>query len=217
MTYSKAVKLPSVLQTSLATLSCGWLFAKERRPHPSDQPPAWQKKSGSLLALCAMAFFFVAGQTESQAQTKEEVKSAFLYNFAKFTSWPDSAFTNDSAPIKLVFVGADAFATAFESVTKGKNANGREFSISKGTVGDAASGHVVVVEDAAQFAAVVANTKGKPVLTVGSEGFTASGGMVDFFSDGGKVSIKIELGPLKEGGLSMEPKILKVAKSVSGQ
>jgi len=152
-----------------------------------------------------------------RAQSKEDVKSAFLYNFAKFTTWPEGSFSDATSQIKIVFVGADAFAAAFEGVTKGKNVNGREFKIIKGAAADATGGHIVVVDDSGQYASVVANTKGKPILTVGAEGFMVSGGMVSFYADGGKVAIDVDLGPLKAGGLILEPKILKIAKTVKGQ
>jgi hypothetical protein len=148
---------------------------------------------GLAIGLCLMGVEFAA-----QAQSQEDIKSAFIYNFAKFTTWPATAFADASSPIKVTFVGSDVLAATFENVVKGKNANGREFAISKGAAGDAGSANIVVVDDPGQFAAVVASTKGKPVLTLGGEGF------------------EVDAGNVKAASLSIEPKLLKIAKSIKG-
>src|SRR5258706_2659641 len=69
------------------------------------------------LALCA----FAAG-----AQTpplEYQVKASYLYNFARFITWPEDAFVGDGK-FNLCAVGADRFGTALDALT-GERVEGR--------------------------------------------------------------------------------------------
>jgi len=166
------------------------------------------------LALAVLA----VGAPKAQSQTEDGVKCAFIYNFAKFTEWPASAFADGSAKITVGFVGGGALADAFSQAITGKNAGGREFEVKKlGGAGEIAGCHIVVVGDAAQAAAVVGAAKGKPILTVSdADGFVGAGGMIGFMKDGAKVVFELNLEPSTAAGLKLDPKLQKVAKSVKG-
>ena len=168
--------------------------------------------------MLAVVFLAIASLGPVFAQSEAGVKTAFLYNFAKFTEWPASAFAGDSAPITVGFVGADSLADTFEKNVTGKNANGRDFAVKKlsGAAG-VESCQIVFVGDASQAAAVVAATKGKPVLLVGdSGGFAAAGGMITFVVTDGKVSFDLDLGAINAGGLKLDAKLRQVARNVKG-
>ena len=168
--------------------------------------------------MLAVVFLAIAGIGPVFAQSEAGVKTAFLYNFAKFTEWPASAFAGDSAPITVGFVGADSLADTFEKNVTGKNANGRDFAVKKlsGAAG-VESCQIVFVGDASQAAAVVGAAKGKPVLLVGdSDGFAAAGGMITFVVAGGKVSFDLDLGAINAGGLKLNDKLRQVARNVKG-
>jgi hypothetical protein len=164
------------------------------------------------LFLFACAALLAAGTFSARAQSEEGLKAAFLFNFAKFTEWPGSAFPDASAKIVVGFVGADGLADTFEKNVSGKNANGREFTVKKlADAAGAAECHIVV---AGKGDAVVAAAKGKPVLTVGDgEAFAKGGGGIGFVTDGPKVSFVLNLGGVKGAGLKMDPKLQKFAKS----
>lgn len=152
------------------------------------------------------------------AQSEDGIKCAFIYNFAKLTEWPGSAFQSASAKIVVGFVGGGGLADAFSQAITGKNAGGREFEVKKLTGGaDAAGCHIVVVADESQAGAVIGAAKGKPVLTVGDgTGFTGAGGMIGFLKDGAKVLFELNLEPVNAAGLKIDAKLKGVAKSVKG-
>jgi len=161
------------------------------------------------------ALAWLAGALAVRAQSEDALKAAFLYNFAKFTEWPASAFSDASARLVIGFIGADALADTFEKNVAGKNANGREFLVKKiADAGAAASCHIVF---AGSGGAIVPALKGKPVLTVGeNEEFAKSGGGIGFVTEGAKVSFVLNAGSVAVTGLKLDPKLHKVARSVIG-
>ena len=169
--------------------------------------------------MLAVVFLAIAGIGPALAQSEEGVKAAFIYNFAKFTEWPDGAFAGASAPVTVGFVVADALADKFQQVIAGRNANGRDFAIKKlSGAADAAGCQIVYVGDASQAAAVVGATKGKPVLTLGeSDGFVSAGGMVNFVLEGGKVGFDLDLNVVNANGLKVDAKLRSVARKCSGR
>ena len=56
------------------------------------------------------------------------VKAAFLYNFAKFTVWPATAFANRETPLRLCLLGKDPFQGALDSLA-GKTVRKRKLEI----------------------------------------------------------------------------------------
>ncbi len=163
----------------------------------------------------AVALLGLAAAAKALAQNEDAVKAAFVYNFAKFVEWPAAAFSDASAPITVAFVGAGSLADTFEQNVKGKNANGREFSIKRlPAAAGAEAAQIVVVGDAGQSGAVLGAVKGKPVLTIGDlDGFN---GAIRFVKDGAKIGFELDLDAAKGAGLKVDPKLQKVAKSVKG-
>ena len=79
-----------------------------------------------LAAMLVAAAMITAPSTAVPAQEANEqlLKVAFIYNFAKFTTWPDSVFADSKAPITFCVIGKHEFGTAFDSV-QGKSVGGR--------------------------------------------------------------------------------------------
>jgi hypothetical protein len=163
----------------------------------------------AAVLIAVLAALFGPGPVRALADNEDSIKSAFLFNFAKFTEWPADA---PAGRIVVGFVAADALAETFEKNIVGKNANGREFAIKKLAAGEAASCHIVYVGDAGQISASAGAAKGKPVLVIGE----AEGGAIAFMKDGPKLTFALDLDAAKASNLKLDPKLQKVAKTVKG-
>jgi hypothetical protein len=165
--------------------------------------------------LAAAFLVGAAAVTRALAQNEDAVKAAFVYNFAKFVEWPASAFSDANAPIVVAFVGAGSLADTFEQNVKGKNVNGREFSVKRlPAAAGAEAAQIVVVGDAGQSSPVLGAVKGKPVLTIGD--IDSFSGAIRFVKDGAKMGFELDLDAAKGAGLKVDPKLQKVAKNVKG-
>jgi len=167
--------------------------------------------SGGLLLMLATA--------SVRAQSEDTLKSQFILNFARFTTWPSTAFASPSSPLVVGFVGAPELADVFEKLATGKNINGRELKAKKFDSAAALdeSCHVVVTAPGSVGRAVAAKVKGKHVLLVGQDsGFLEAGGIINLIVDGGKISFELNLAPARAASLELDPKLKTLAKSVKG-
>lgn len=181
--------MPSILSRSRG-FSCRWL---------------------GTLALGLLAF--AALPERAAAQSQEEARAIFLYNFAKFVEWPATAFAESATPMTIAVVGDADVARALERYVKGKNANGRDIVVKKlDTADGSADSHIVYIGDSRLANDVIAQINGRPVLSVGDdENFLKSGGAIRLFSKDGKVLCAINVKVADAAGLKLGDKLVKAS------
>ncbi len=159
-----------------------------------------------LLASAGLA-------SRAAAQSQEEARAIFLFNFAKFVEWPDSAFADRAAPLTIGVVGDGAVAHALERYVKGKDANGRDIAVKKLDSAEGCADCQIVFVGAAKFTAdVIGQISGKPVLSVGGdEDFIKSGGVIRLFSKDNKVMCAINVKAADAAGLKLGDKLVKAS------
>jgi hypothetical protein len=154
---------------------------------------------------------------ELPAQDPSRVEAAFLRNFARYVTWPEAAFRDPAAPWQVAVLGRDAFVDAVDRTLQGRTEQGRPFVVQRASSAEALRGcHVVFVgfEDAARRRAVLAELKGKPVLTVGdADGFLGEGGVIQLLVRD-TVQLSVNLDQARLGGLRIQTKVLEVARAV---
>lgn len=155
----------------------------------------------AVMALAASSTSVNAGG----ASAEDSVKAAFVYNFAKLTTWPGG-----SGNLVIGVIGSSGAGDAIKTVVDGKDANGRKIDVKSIGAGDAKSCQMVFVCGSGK-----APSAGSGVLTVGEgPGFASSGGGIGFVTDGGKVRFEINVGAIKKAGLSVSDKLTAIGKVV---
>ena len=140
------------------------------------------------------------------------MKAAFLFNFAKFVEWPDSA-PAAAGEFAICVVGEAKVVRQVETVVAGKSAGGSPVAV-RGIASVAASKgcHIVFVTDGS---APGASGSGSGVLTVGQEaGFARDGGMINFVIVDQKVRFEVNKRSAEAAGLSISSHLLKLAHDV---
>jgi YfiR/HmsC-like len=177
----------------------------------------------NLVLACVIFVWCMISDSQSlyaqmKSATEYQVKAAFLYNFAKFVDWPPSAFSDAKQPLDICVYGHDPFGTALEDALLGKTIGERRVSLGRPTqFQDLVGCHVVFVSASAhESPADLANRlKGRPVLLVGeSEGFAASGGVIQFTIEDNRVHFVINPDAADRAGLKISSKLLALAKIV---
>lgn len=145
------------------------------------------------------------------------VKAAFLYNFARFVSWPDEQ--PNSEPLVIGVLGKDPFGDVLESTIKGKTVSGRPFRVLRLSAGESVADccHILFVSSSERRDAgkLIAALDGAPVLTVGEfDGFLDKGGMIGFLIEDGAVRIDVNLEAAEAARLELSSQLMRVARTV---
>lgn len=172
-----------------------------------------------LLAL-ALLLIIGIGPCLAAGAPELRVKTAFLFNFTKFTEWPAGAFSGPDSPIVILIVGQDPIADELETL-KGKTAQGRKIVVKRGTgLAEAERFHVLFICKNEGFASHIRPLRNRSVLTV-SDGkqFSHNGGIIGLVTVDNRVSFEINVDALDRAGLKLNSQVLKLAKIVkdSGQ
>jgi uncharacterized protein DUF4154 len=166
-----------------------------------------------IMALLAMLVSLAAAK--GAPDREHRVKAVFLYNFAQFVVWPDSAFSGPDDPLVLGILGEDPFDTYLDDVVRGEKVNNRPIEVKRFRKVEEAKGcHVLFVSpsEAARMDEILAALKPTKVLTVGeSDVFFRNGGMVNFATESGRIRLKINLEEVQDAGLSVSSKLLRLA------
>ncbi|MBC8010336.1 MAG: YfiR family protein, partial [Burkholderiales bacterium] len=167
-----------------------------------------------LAFLLALACLCSAAGARAETISKEyQLKAAFLYNFSKFTQWPEQSFANETSPIVIAVLGPSPFGDELEKIVEARVVNGRPIRVRRiDSATDLASAHIVYVAAGAE-PLLGATIHGLPgVLTVGETAdFAARGGIVRFTLVEEKVRFEINQGSAEKAGLKLSGQLLKLA------
>lgn len=185
-------------------------------------------KSWAVAGMLCCALFLAplfaradAQPTPGDAHEREYlIKAAFLYNFAKFTAWPDHAFAVDSPDLNVCVLGNDPFGDALDSIN-GKTIQGRTLKTM----------HIddleqvtqcqllfIAASEAERLTSVLEDIGSSPVLTVAElPQFVQTGGIIKLKNVDNKVRFEINVEVAARAGLHLSSQLLRLAEAVTSQ
>lgn len=143
------------------------------------------------------------------------VKAALVLNFAKFTTWPEDAFSEPAAPIDLWVYGDAAIQAAFGDID-GQVVGSRKIRIRlMKAVETTDNCHMMFFDqdtDRDILAAALRSVEHRPVLMTGAiQDFIHMGGMINMISINGRYYFEINPGAANMRGLKISSRFLKLA------
>ena len=142
------------------------------------------------------------------------IKAAILYNLAKFATWPETAFANPGAPLRVCVLGDDPFGAALDTL-HGKQVGNRPLATARiAAVHDAPQCHIlfVSVSETARLAKILDYVGQMPILTVADiNRFANSGGIIALKKVDNRSRIEINTGAANQAGLKLSSKLLRLA------
>lgn len=177
--------------------------------------PAGRRLRAGVMA--AMFLVLLAGPAGADPSPSREhrVKAVFLFNFAQFVDWPDSAFAGPGEPLIVGILGEDPFHSFLDEVVSGESVRNRPIVVKRfKNPEEIKACHVLFIGsgEVPRLDAILASLKARHILTVGeSEKFYARGGMVCFATEGGKVRLRINLEAVQAAHLAVSSKLLRLA------
>ncbi len=193
------------------------------RPSPSVRlrPQIGRRQRG--VAFCVSVLIVTCGLMGAAfsggAKSGEyEVKSAYLYNFAKFVEWPARAGAMDRDSFAICVIGKDPFGTTLDQTVAGETIDGKKVVSRRILRPQEASECRVLFISASegdQLHDVLAVANKASVLTVSDmPEFSQRGGMIQFVLEGNRVRFEVNLTSAQEAGLTLRSDLLKIAVTV---
>jgi len=167
--------------------------------------------AGLAAALFCAAPYAGADGTEQEARL---LKAAFLYNFAKFTYWPDETWSASRDPLTLCTMGDDELIEVLERLA-GKPIKGRTVRFRRlADTRELTQCHMLYVatSESSQVADIISALIRKPLLTVSEvSSFARSGGIIQLYREKERLRFIINRHNAREAGLRLNARLLNLA------
>lgn len=169
-----------------------------------------------LLRLLACGLMLATASllpAHAEDDLENRVKTAFIYNFAKFIDWPSG---NDIEAFHLCLAGQTELGGLIKRTLDGKVIKDRNIRVqSIGWSTDAlANCHMLYLNGSQSVQAdrMLQTAHRESILTIGeSEDFNNQGGIIRFLVVDGKVRFSINHAAARKVGLNISAKLLEVA------
>lgn len=184
---------------------------------------------GSQFRWARLAWYAAMGAASLQANSNGssgetvalQVKAAYLLHFAQFVYWPKQPGADASTPLVFGVLGPDPIVAILQKTVAGKNVGNRPVEVKQFTSAEQIDRCDILFlpHTAAKRAqGVLVTVSGRPVLTVSDrEGFSASGGMIEFLLIEDSIRFAINNTAVERAGLKLSSELLRVAWSINGR
>jgi len=156
----------------------------------------------------------LSAHTLANESDEYTLKSAFLYNFSLFTTWPEQDFTT----FNLCIYGDDPFGKAFDVLLQDKKINHRSITIHRLTQRDQLTQCQLVFisrSEMYQITEIVNHIADYPVLTIAdSSGASLQGVMLNMIVKNDRITFEANLTQAKKAGLHLSAQLLRLATEV---
>lgn len=175
--------------------------------------PRLQARWPACLLLWLALFLPPAFAAEDQAN-EYELKAAFIFNFAKFVTWPEPLAPE--AEIDIAIWGSDRIHGVMSGALSGKRVGPRPLAVRRYTPDDAPP-HILFVQ--AEREPIPAELRQRltaaHTLVVGeSSDFAARGGIIGFVQRGANLRFQVNIEAADRAGLKISGRLAQLAEIV---
>jgi hypothetical protein len=150
-----------------------------------------------------------------------QLKSVFLFNFARFVDWPATAFADAKAPLIIGVLGEDPFGGVLDDTVRNETVNGRKLVIRRfARLQDIDICHILFISpsEASRIEEYVAALRARSVLTVADlSGAALRGVMIRLITEQNRIRLRINFEEAKAAHLTLSSKLLRAAEIVTTQ
>jgi hypothetical protein len=152
----------------------------------------------------------------AQPSREYKVKAVFLFNFAQFVQWHAQNFLSAQSPLVIGILGEDPFNSYLDETVSGESINGHPIVVQRfNSAYEVKNCHILFIHSTETYRMkdILAKLKDKKILTVSdSKTFMNDGGMIRFLTENNKIRLVINLDEVKEAGLDISSKLLRLAE-----
>ena len=148
------------------------------------------------------------------------IKAAYLYKFALFTDWPESAFADAVAPLRVCVLGKDPFGPTLETIVGRKVGDRQVVTSYYAGVEGAEHCHVLFISrsEKKRLAGILGYLQKRPVLVIAdTPNFIQAGGIINLTIVEKKIRFEINARMAERAGLKLSSKLLRMAETHSAR
>lgn len=186
-----------------------------------------QPLSRILLMITMMSVTLLTPATlrgDEDADRIVGLKAAFVLNFIRYTEWPDAAFTDAHAPLRVAVVQNPAAARDLTRLAAGKHVHGRTLRVTLVTARDRTPQQIAAALAGFQavyfcdlppaLARAVIRELPPPYTLTASDlpALVRHGAMLGVVREGDRLGIQANLDAIRRSRLSVSSKLLSLAR-----
>ena len=175
-----------------------------------------RRRIAGALLLLALALPLHAGDTSPAAFAENEVKAAFVYNFAHFVRWPEGHSLRPGEPFRYCVLD-DALAPLLAKAVAGEMLDGHPLVVQRQPEPrNFQECHLIYFGDQSAISPAsqteLLRRLSGPILTVSDQpGFAARGGMITLTHKRGRIHPVINTDAIERTELRVSAKLLNLA------
>jgi hypothetical protein len=165
-----------------------------------------------LILLCGILLAAQCASAQETGPTENQIKAAFLYNFAKFIEWPA-----DMAVLNLCIFGDDHFGRDIDDLER-KTAAGKILSVERiKSVQEVKQCRILFISslENERLDSILTAAQDLNILTVGdTEGYAERGVIINFYKERNKIRFEINKDAAERSGVKISSKLFGLARIV---
>lgn len=171
-----------------------------------------------LLVIAYLLLFSTQASWAGSGQLSEyEIKTAYLYNFAKYVDWPTASLPRESTSLTMCIAGKSPLNDVMETLA-GKTVKNRRLAIRQlSRIDDLGDCNILFINAAAKtsLSHVLTSSVPRAILTISdSKGFASAGGMIELVPVRDKIRFEINNRTAQNAGLRISSHLLRLATTV---
>jgi hypothetical protein len=172
-----------------------------------------------ILALALVAG--ASADTKARLARAEDLKAAFLLNFAQFIEWPTNAFPDETAPFVIGILGENSFGKTLDAIAADETVRSHKIVVRYyHDLRDTTTCQILFItaSESAGLDRIFELVRGRSILTVGeTDAFSARDGMIRFFIVQNRLHLKINVEAAQAVQLVISSKLLRLAEIASAK
>lgn len=156
---------------------------------------------------------------QSAERPEYQVKSAYLVNFLLYATWPPETLAPEDE-LRLCILGDNPLGDFLDEVTRGRNVQGhaiRVIQVDRVVEADRCHAAFIAARNRIPAAVWLDRLKGRAVLSIGEgEEFRRAEGMITLTVEEHTVRFEVNLRALREAGLDLSSRVLRLARNREG-
>jgi hypothetical protein len=171
-----------------------------------------------LTLLAGLGLWFPSQSATGQTVSEDQVKAAYLYNFAKFVEWPTKDYLDSHSAIRLCVLADAGFEAELKKIVLGKTIASRPVMVMQPRrVEESRDCHILFIgsSQGKEAEKMIAALHDASVLTVGeTNDFVQKGGMITFILQDDRVQFQVNHKVATRAGVHISARLLSVARLV---